>query len=120
MNWLLDKKRPVCPQICEQICVFIASGALLPDQRLPSVREIALQAGVNPNTVQRSLEMLEGQGILYSIRGSGWYVCEDISAAKETLDALVAEKTAAFFAELRALGLTAEETKNYVKEYDHE
>ena len=120
MNWVLDKKRPVCPQICEQICVFIASGSLLPDQRLPSVREVALQAGVNPNTVQRSLETLEEQGILYSVRGSGWYAAEDTAGAKEMLEHLIAEKTAAFFAEMRALGLSETQIKQYVKEYDHE
>ncbi len=120
MVWKLDKKRPVCPQLCEQLCVFIAAGELQAEERLPSVRELAVQAGVNPNTVQRSFETLEQQGILFSVRGSGWYVSADTTLARQTLERLLAEKTAAFFAEMHALGLSAEETKSYVKEYDYE
>ena len=54
MNWSLDKKQPICPQICEKLCVMIASGELSPGDRLMSVRDVALSAGVTPNTVQKS------------------------------------------------------------------
>ena len=117
MIWTLDKKRPICPQICEQICVRIACGRFAPGERLLSVREVALEAGVNPNTVQRSFETLEQQGILYSVRGSGWFVNEDISPAKETLVRLLEEKTAAYFEAMGTLGLDPEAIKNYVKEW---
>lgn len=114
MQWKLDKDRAICPQICEQVCVRIALGEFAPGEKLLSVREVALAAGVNPNTVQHSFETLEQKGILYSQRGSGWYVSEDISLAKETLKSMLEEKTKAYFAAMDALGLTAEETKNYV------
>ncbi len=117
MDWKLDKKRPLCPQICEQLCARIACGELRAGERLLSVREVALEAGVNPNTVQHSFELLEGQGILYSVRGSGWFAAEDTTAATKVLSALRAEKTAAFFAEMNALGLTHEQVKTYVKEW---
>lgn len=117
LNWILDKKRPICPQICEQICVHVACGRFAPGERLMSVREVAIEAGVNPNTVQRSFEELERQGLLYSVRGSGWYVAEDITTAKETLKQLLKEKTAAYFAIMNALGLTFEETKKYIEEW---
>lgn len=117
MEWVLDKKRPLCPQICEQICVRIACGVFSPGEKLMSVREVAVEAGVNPNTVQHSFEQLEQQGILYSVRGLGWFVDEDTSAAKETLQQLIREKTDAYFAAMSALGLSGEETKNYVKEW---
>ena len=119
MNWNLDKKRPVCPQICEHLCVWIAQEKLRAGERLPSVRELAVQAGVNPNTVQHSLENLEAQGILYSVRGSGWFVSEG-AAPQQTLENLLREKTAAYFEEMRLLGLDTEQIKNYVKEYDYE
>lgn len=118
MEWLLDKARPVCPQICEQICLRIALGEFVPGQRLFSVREMALEVGVNPNTVQRSFETLEQQGILYSVRGSGWYVAEDITPAVASLERLRAEKTAAYFQTMSLLGMDAERTKAYVKEWD--
>ena len=117
MEWLLDKGRPLCPQICEQLCLHIAIGELTPGERLLSVREVALAAGVNPNTVQRSFETLEAEGILYSVRGSGWYVAEDTTLAKKTFQRILAEKTATYMASMQALGLSREAAKNYVIEW---
>lgn len=117
MAWSLDKGRPLTPQICEQVCLQIALGQIQPNERLYSVREAALEAGVNPNTVQRAFELLEQQNILYSVRGSGWYVAEDISAATETLKALWKEKTEAYFSTMQALGMTPQAIKDYVEEW---
>ena len=117
MKWELDKSRAICPQICEQLCVGIASGELPSGSKLFSVREVAVSAGVNPNTVQKSFEQLEQKGIIYSIRGSGWYVGEDISSAKEMVKELIVEKTAQYFASMNSLGLDANEIKQYVKEW---
>ena len=113
----LDKNRPVCPQICELLCVDIVSGVYDADRRLPAVRELAAGWGVNPNTVQKALETLEAQELLYSVRGSGWYVQEDISRAREVLQELRMEKTREFFAVMESLGLSAEETREFVKEW---
>ena len=90
----------------------------MPGAKLLSVRELAVEAGVNPNTVQHSFEQLEQQGILYSVRGSGWYVGEDTSAAKQTLQQLICEKTQNYFAAMEALGMDGSQTKNYVKEWE--
>lgn len=117
MTWDLDKNRAICPQICEQLCTGIAAGALIPGQRLMSVREVALAAGVNPNTVQRAFEQLEKQGVLFSVRGAGWFVSSDTVAAKEMHQALVLDTLKAFFDEMAALGYPPEETKNIVKEW---
>lgn len=117
MKWNLDKGRPLCPQIGEQLCLQIALGHFKPHERLFSVREAAISAGVNPNTVQHAFEQMEQQGILYSVRGSGWFVAEDVSLAKQTLQQRLAEKTAAYFDAMHALGMDAEATKSYVKEW---
>lgn len=117
MDWIIDKSRPICPQICEQVCVRIAGGVFSPFQKLPSVRELAVDAGVNPNTVQHSLEELERQGILYSIRGSGWFVAKDITLAKKVLHRILAQKTADYFAAMQVLGMDADAVKTYVKEW---
>ena len=93
MTWTLDKSRPICPQICELICVAVANGELAAGERLLSVREIALLAGVNPNTVQKSFEELERRGVIHSVRCSGWYVNENTSAAVEELGSLRIKKT---------------------------
>lgn len=117
MDWFIDKNRPICPQIGEQLCLRIAKGEFEPHERLLSVREIAVAAGVNPNTVQRSLEELEQKGILYSVRGSGWFVAEDITVAKDILNEISAQKTADYFAAMQSLGLDAAAVKKYVEEW---
>lgn len=118
MNWIIDKNRPICPQICEQLCLRIAGGMFAPHEKILSVREIAVEAGVNPNTVQHSLEELERRGILYSVRGSGWFVGEDITLAKEVMDGILAQKTADYFAAMGILGMDATAVKEYVKEWN--
>lgn len=117
MEWKLDKNRALCPQISEQLCAFIAKGVFKPNEQLMSVRDIAVAAGVNPNTVQKSLESLAQQGLLYSVRGSGWFVAEDIRAAKDTLNELAEEKTKAYFSDMESLGFSAEETIKFVEEW---
>lgn len=114
MNWQLDKNRPICPQLEEQICVRIAQGEFRPGDRMLSVRDMALDAGVNPNTVQKSFEELERMGLLYSQRSSGWYVSDCLDTARHTLEQLFADKTASYFGEMAILGLTEEQIKDYV------
>jgi DNA-binding transcriptional regulator YhcF (GntR family) len=118
VKWNLDKNRPICPQLCQQLCAWIAAGDYPPNQRLMSVREVALAAGVNPNTVQNAFAQLEQKGVLYSVRGLGWFVSEDTVAAKSLFQELVQEKVAAFFGEMTALGISPEEIKEIVKEWE--
>lgn len=117
MTWNLDKNKALCPQICQQLCARIATGQIQPGEKLMSVREVAVAAGVNPNTVQSAFTQLEQQGILYSVRGTGWYANPDTTAARELREKLVQEKTTAFFAELAAMGISPAEVKEIVKEW---
>ncbi|MBQ2715402.1 MAG: GntR family transcriptional regulator [Clostridia bacterium] len=115
MTWTLDKSRPICPQICEMICASVASGEFSAGEKLLSVREIALLAGVNPNTVQKSFEELERRGVIHSVRCSGWYVNENTSAAVEELGSLRIKKTEEYLAEMAQLGCSPEEVIEYIK-----
>lgn len=117
MEWSLDRKRPIAPQICERLCVQISAGEYPAGCRLPSVRDIALSAGVNPNTVQKALEMLGNQGIIYSERGSGWYVGDGADAAVTVKNDVIHAKTAEFFEALHALGMDDNAIKKYVEEW---
>ncbi len=117
MRWRLDKNRPLCPQICEQICVSIAKGDFKPDERLLSVREVAVNLNVNPNTVQKAFEQLEAGGLIYSQRGSGWYVADSKEIARETVDELIQKKTRQYFDEMSALGVDSDSIKTLVEEY---
>lgn len=77
MDWKLDDSRPIWQQIAEQLTLLIASGEYAPGSRLPSVRELAASAGVNPNTMQRALAQLEMEGLAWSNRTAGRMVTED-------------------------------------------
>ena len=77
MNWKFSGERPVYQQICELIRGAVLTGELKPGQRIPSVREIAAQAQVNPNTVQRALSELEREELLRSGGTSGRTVTEE-------------------------------------------
>ncbi len=116
MNWTLDKSRPICPQICELICVSVAKGKYAAGEKLLSVREIALLAGVNPNTVQKSLEELERRGVIHSVPCSGWYVNENTDAAAAEVRTLRVKKTEEYLAAMSQLGCDADEIIKYLNE----
>lgn len=120
MVWQLDKNRPICPQICELVAADIAGGRIAPGQRLASVREMAVHMGVNPNTVQKAVEQLESEGLVYSVRGSGCFATEDRDKAQAVVERLIRSKTAQYFAELALLGLSAEQIKRRVEEWSNE
>jgi DNA-binding transcriptional regulator YhcF (GntR family) len=123
MNWIPDKSRPICPQICEAICVAVANGEFAAGDRLLSVREVALLAGVNPNTVQKSFEELERRGIIHSVRCSGWYVNENTEAAAHEVRKLCRQKTAEYLAAMSQLGCGLDEIIQHLhdmKEEQHE
>lgn len=88
MRWQFSNDAPIYAQLILQIKVGIVSGAFPPGERLPSVRDLATEAGVNPNTMQRALMELERDGLVYSQRTAGRFVTEDkamIEAAKRGL-----------------------------------
>lgn len=118
MNIRLDKSRPICPQICEYLCASIAKGDIEPNQRLLSVREVALNIGVNPNTVQKAMEQLESKGVIYSVRGSGWFVSENTATAVDTVKEIANLKTKQFILEMENLGFTLEDILNIIKEWE--
>ena len=117
MNWTLDKSRPICPQICELICVSVASGEFAAGEKLLSVRDIALLAGVNPNTVQKSFEELERLGVIHSVLCSGWYVNENNDAAEKELRTLRIRKTQEYLAAMSQLGCDTNAIVNFINEH---
>ena len=109
MQWMIDKERPICPQINEQIAARIALGEFKPQERLASVRDVAVAAGVNPNTVQKAFESLEAEGLIYSVRGSGWFVSDAVGTAQQKLQKRAEEKINALFQSLKTLGYSREQ-----------
>ena len=72
--------RPIYEQIKDGLRRMVVSGALAPDEKLPSVRALATQLSINPNTSQRSYNELEAEGLIYSVPGKGSFVSPDRSA----------------------------------------
>ncbi len=88
MQWQFSNDAPIYTQLIQQVKVGIVTGAFPPGERLPSVRDLATEAGVNPNTMQRALAELERDGLVYSQRTAGRFVTEDnimINQAKRSL-----------------------------------
>ena len=116
MNWELDKSRPICPQLCELICVAVANGEFTAGEKLLSVREIAVLAGVNPNTVQKSFEELERHGVIHSVRCSGWYVNENTESAVNEVKSLRIKKTKEYMEQMSQLGCSLDDVIKYLNE----
>lgn len=88
MQWHFSNDAPIYAQLIQQVKAGIVTGAFPPGERLPSVRDLATEAGVNPNTMQRALAELERDGLVYSQRTAGRFVTEDntmINTAKRSL-----------------------------------
>ena len=97
MTWELKNDRPIYAQLIEQIKLRIISGFYRPGERLPSVRDMAAEAAVNPNTMQRALSELERDGLLYTQRTSGRFITEDTGLIEAAKKALAQEQIDAFF-----------------------
>lgn len=110
MTWELKNDRPIYAQLIEQIKLRIISGFYRPGERLPSVRDMAAEAAVNPNTMQRALSELERDGLLYTQRTSGRFITEDSGLIETAKKALAQEQIDAFFQKMRALGFTTSQT----------
>lgn len=107
--------RPIYEQIKDGYKKLIATGALGADERLPSVRALATQLSINPNTIQRAYAELESEGYIYSIAGKGSFAAPR-TEADEARRAELLEKFRSLSAELRDLGVSGETLTALVKE----
>ena len=104
MAWELNADRPVYTQILEIIRTRIISGIYAPGSRLPSVRELAAEASVNPNTMQRAFVQLEKRGLVTTQRGSGRTVTEDITMIEQVQKEIAVLQIKGFFEKMNELG----------------
>ena len=109
MSWKLDSKRSIYGQLIDEISRRIVSGFYAPGARIESVRDLAEQAGVNPNTMQRALSEMERDGILSSSRTSGRFVTEDAERIKKMKQEMARAAAKEFINALRDLALSEEE-----------
>ena len=109
MKWDFDNDRPIYQQIVEHLEHAIARGEYRPGDKMPTVRELAANAGVNPNTMQRALAELEHEGLLIAKRTSGRFVTEDSARIDEMRGDIAAAHTTTYMAAMGELGFKKKE-----------
>lgn len=113
MAWELDAGRPIYAQLVERIQRKIVSGQYRPGEKLPSVRDLATVAAVNPNTMQKAFAELERSGLIVTQRTSGRTVTEDTELIKNTRDQLAVGHVRNFMNNMQELGYQKEEIKDF-------
>lgn len=116
MPWNLDFSRPIYLQIIERVQMDVITGRYQPGDKLPSVRDLAQEAAVNPNTMQKALSELERSGLIYSQRTSGRFITEDKELIHQMQKELAAAEVSAFVAHMKQLGITPEEIRQLLAE----
>ena len=120
MEWKFRSDLPIYSQLVEQIKLGIVSGNLLPGERLMSVRDMATEAGVNPNTMQRALQELERDGMVYSQRTAGRFVTENMQVIERAKKKFAEEQVRSFLEAMKKLGYQWEEILALLKEKEEE
>ncbi|MCI9321532.1 MAG: GntR family transcriptional regulator [Lachnospiraceae bacterium] len=114
MAWELDADRPIYAQLVERIRMQIVSGYYQPGGKLPSVRELAATAAVNPNTMQKAFVELERTGLIITQRTNGRNVTEDEELIAGVKQGMAREHMEVFFSKMKELGFTKEEIRALV------
>ena len=105
MGWVRDSGRPIYAQIIERVQLDIITGHYKPGEKLPSVRDLASEAAVNPNTMQKALSELEQSGLLYTQRTSGRFITEDTELIQRMKTTLATMQVREFIHKMRQIGL---------------
>ena len=120
MHFQLKDSRPIWLQLADQITESIVTGEYLPGERFPAVRELAMQANVNPNTMQRALARLEELGLLVTARTAGRSVTEDSRVLREMRRMLAEKKAADYMEGMKKIGFSHEEAAAYAAKFGKE
>ena len=116
MNFIFDNDRPIYIQLVEQLKEYIVSGKFKAGEKLPSVREFAMQIKVNPNTVQKALAEIENQKLIYTERTNGKFVTENEELIENVKKELANQKVQKYFQDMQKLGIDKEAAIKYLQE----
>ncbi len=119
MAWQFSSKQPVFKQIVSHIRADILNGVYQPEQQIPAVRALALEAGVNPNTMQRALADLEAEGLLISRGTVGRFVTSDTETLDKARAEMRQETIERLISDAAAMGITKEELIAYLSSPPH-
>ncbi|MDD6023262.1 MAG: GntR family transcriptional regulator [Oscillospiraceae bacterium] len=120
MEWRFHSDAPIYAQLVEEITLRIVTGVYPPGDRLPAVRELAVEAGVNPNTMQRALSELERENLVFSQRTSGRFVTEDREMIEEAKKTIADQRIRTFLKAMDQLGYSREEILRLIVEEEKE
>lgn len=120
MDWTFRNDLPIYTQLMHRLSEGIVSGVYAPGEKLPSVRDFALEAGVNPNTMQRALTDLEREGLVFSVRTSGRFVTENAEMIRNARFRMADERVEQFLTDMQQLGCTREEVIEILKQAKEE
>ncbi len=115
MNFTFDNNIPIYIQLVEQLKINIISGKIAVGERLPSVRDLALQLKVNPNTVQKALAELEEIGLIFTERTNGKFVTEDKALIEKYKTEYANEVTAKYLKTMEDIGFARRETELFIE-----
>ena len=116
MGWNFNQGKPIYQQIIAHIEAMILSGEYKAGDKLESVREFAALAGVNPNTMQKALQEMEGMGLIITQRTSGRYITEDKEKIKELRGQVARQKTSQHIQQMENLGYKKDEIQAFIEE----
>lgn len=115
MEWNIADNRPIWLQLYEQLTLRIVTGYYAMGERMPTVRELAAEAGVNPNTMQRALAYLEDQGLAESNRTAGRMVTADQEKIQKIRMELAQEQITRYLQGMQILGFSKSEARNFLQ-----
>lgn len=116
MDIFFDNERPIYIQLVEKLELEIISGKLKPGERMLSVRELALLVKVNPNTMQKALQELESEGLIFTERTNGKFVTSDSKLIEKKKKEIAKLKVKNFLSDMEKIGITKEEAVKYLQE----
>ena len=105
MSWVFSNDKPIFQQLIDKISIDIISEKYKPGERIDAVRELSVDAGVNPNTMQRALTLIEESGLIYTKRGDGKFVTEDINVISDMREKIIRENVCKFISSMYSLGV---------------
>lgn len=109
MGWTFEQNRPIYTQLVEQLQMRIICGRYMPGDKLKSVREMAAEAAVNPNTMQKAFAELERTGLIYTQRTAGRFVTEDDELIRQYRRRIALEKIEEFMKAMKEMGYSRQE-----------
>lgn len=117
MAWEFKNDRPIYAQILEHMELDILSGKYSPGEKVPSVRELAADAAVNPNTMQRAMVELERRGLVYTERTNGRFITENMDMLQDVKKRIAEEYIGEFVDKMKKIGYSEEEVKNLMQNH---